>query len=660
MQEISQLILAAAVQVVGGDLAEQIQIKLTRPEAKFGDLATNLALEIFGLGKKSLDARAKFAGLGVKNPRDLAAKIAEALKNNSAEKLNADAENFDSNNLFTKIEVAGAGFLNLTLNPAKLNQILESEFAAAKKSGKIFGDNNDGADAETGQARIAVVEYPSPNMAKPYSVGHLRSGNQGWAAKNLLQASGWRVITDNHLGDYGAPFGIWCAGFLKFSSEKKLAAGGIYELGNVYIRTRAELKNEAERGEHNLADEVQSWLLKLENGDAEAVKFSEKFSQISLDHIHKVMARLGISTEHEMGEKFFAPIGKAEAIKLLDQKIAVQNPDGSVIIPLDEFGIKTPLLVQKSNGAALYATTDLATLLWRERNWRPDLTVYCVGSEQKFYFEQLDALAKKLNLHQKIYHLWFGTIDQMIDGKREKMSSRKGVVLMEELLDEAEKAARANARRDDLTDGDIRKIAVGAIKFSDFAADRRTGLLFDWQRMFSLTGFSGPYVQYAAVRVNKILHDNAEFLAKTVPSGSNFGERFFLLEQCSAKPSDDGRDKRSPELEAGWHGQTTQKQPGTFDSDNSYDFSAEKILLLKLLEFPEVVQAAARNLEPHRVANYVYQLAKILNKYYETTPVATANVAPNVKFQRLKILEKVAAVFARALEILGIQIPAKM
>jgi arginyl-tRNA synthetase len=567
MKEVTQIIASAVKELFDVDITPQ----LSRPDAKFGDYATNVALTL-----------AKDLG---KNPRDIAEQIVVKLR---------------KNNTFTSVEVAGAGFINLRIAARRLNDNLEQAFHGARP----FGNNNDGA------GRTAVVEYPSANVAKPFSVGHLRSGNQGWAARNLLLATGWRVITDDHLGDSGTPLGIWIVGFRRFSSDEALARDGVYELGRVYIATRQALKEEAERGEHQLADEVQNWLLKFEQGDPEALALSDKFNEISLLHIKNVMARLGIATDYQLGEKFFVDRGKAAAADLLKRGIAIKNADGSVIVDLTDQGIKTPILLLKSNGAALYATTDLATILYREQEWRPDKVIYAVGAEQKFYFEQLFALTRKLGIKTELVHLWFGTIDQLDeDGKRSKMSSRSGVVLMEELLDAAEARARQTAKGDVSAD-DVRKIALGAIKFTDFAQDRRTNILFDWQRMFNLTGFSGPYVQYVAVRVNKILRDNG------------------------------GGDL----------------EPAAAD----YDYEAEKPVLLKLSEYPEVVRLAANELEPHRVAQYVYDLARVMNRYYEQTPVATAAVSADVKVARLGLLAKVAAVFTHGLGILGIEIPEKM
>lgn len=538
---------------------------LSRPDIKFGDYATNVALQI-----------AKNVG---KNPRDVAELIAAKLRETG---------------LFPEVSVAGPGFINVRVSGSYVARILEEQWS------DTFGESADG------MGKTVVVEYPSPNMAKPYSIGHLRPANQGWAAKMLMQATGWKVITDNHLGDYGAPFGVWVAGFLRFSSPEQLEKDGVYELGRVYIQTKQALKEEAERGETQLADEVQQWLLKLEKGDEEAKRYSDQFNYMSLQHIHRVMARLKIDTDYELGEAFFAPKGKEVVQKLLQEGVARQNEDGSVIIPLEGFDV--PMLVQKSNGTALYATTDIATILYREEHWHPDKVIYAVGSEQQFHFAQLFALAKKMGIHTEFIHLWFGMIDQLNeDGVREKMSSRKGVVLLEELLDMAEAKAREIVADRDVSEDDIKKIALGAVKFTDFAADRRTNILFDWKSIFALTGFSGPYIQYAAVRVNKILEDNP-FAAVT----------------------------------------------------EGYDYEAEKAVIAKILEYPVVVRLAARELEPHKIAAYLYELAREMNRYYEATPIAVGEVDENVKAARLALLQKVSHIFTHGLAILGIEVPRRM
>lgn len=545
-----------------------VQVKLSRPEPEFGDYATNVALQLAGrLGK---------------NPRDIAESIADALRQTGE---------------YSDVSVAGPGFINLRVSAASIARNLSGQWS------DDFGSNQDGA------GKVVVVEYPSPNMAKPYSVGHLRPGNQGWAAKRLMEVTGWKVITDNHLGDYGAPLGIWITGFLAFSSDEALEKDGVYELGRVYIQTKQVLKEEKERGESELADRVQDWLLRFEAGDAVAKSYSERFNRISLEHIHNVMERLKISTDFELGEAFFAPKGKEAVQVLLESGVAIKNDDSSIIVPLDDYGFDVPLLVQKSNGAALYATSDLATILYREQEWHPDKVIYAVGAEQQFYFSQLFAMSKKLGISTDLIHLWFGTIDQLNeDGTREKMSSRKGVVLMEELLDRAEAYARKIVEGRDVDEDDVKKIALGAIKFSDFVSDRRTNILFDWDHIFALSGFSGPYVQYAAVRLNKILKENGTGV----------------------------------------------------DYLDSYDYESEKAVLSKILEYPHVIHLSARDLEPHRIASYLYELAREMNRYYEVTPVATGNVTDEQKVARLGLISKVSQVFDHGLNILGIEVPSQM
>jgi len=541
------------------------------PEGVEGDWACNVAMRLAGQVKKS--------------PREIADEIVGALREESG----------------VSFVVAGGGFINITVSGERMFGELSREWSEG------YGESDGGA------GKLAVVEFPSPNVAKPYSVGHLRPGNQGWAVKKLLEMTGWRVVTDSHLGDTGTPFGVWVAGFGRMEQERPLT---VYELGEMYIEMKKLLREEAERGERELADQVQGWLLKLENGDEEAVRLSEMFNGISLKHIHEVMGRLRISTDYELGERFFFEQGKELVAKYLEKGVFRKNKDGSVICELD--GFEVPILMLKSNGAALYATTDLATLAYRVTEWAPDKIVHCVGQEQKFYFEQLFAMAGKIAREDddevargmgkiEFVHLWFGMIDQMTDGKREKMSSRKGVVLMEELLDRAEETARELTAGREVSDEDVKRIALGAIKFTDFAADKKTGILFDWEKIFALSGYSGPFCQYAAVRVNRIIALNADF--ELVDYGG-------------------------------------------------YDFEDEKSLIKLLLEYPAVVKMAAERLEAHRVANYVFRLAQEFNRYYEAVPVGKAE--PREKSARLLVMRKVAQVMGSGLDLLGIEVPERM
>ncbi|HSX28577.1 MAG TPA: arginine--tRNA ligase [Candidatus Saccharimonadales bacterium] len=560
---------------------QQILETSTKPVVQFRNpkVGSDVAIPCFAFSKEK-----------GQNPQAIASQVAEAF----------------SHQAIDRAEAIG-GFVNLWFKSVALVQLFVDDLLHVQDEQLTYGEFAEG------KGKTAIVEFPSLNVAKPTGVGHLRAANQGWAVAQLMRAMHYTVVTDDHLGDWGSPFGKWAEGFTQFSSDARLEKDGINELARVYIKMTAELKFEAEHGKHELADKVQEWLLKLEAGDPEAVELRDRFNRLSMAHIHAIKQRLHISTDEELGESFYVPEGKKMVQELLQKGIAQQTPEGAVIVPLDEYGIETPVLIQKSNGAALYATTDMAMVKYRWERWHPAKILHLVGAEQQFHFQQIFALADKLGYGQpEFQHIWWGMIDQVNeDGTRAKMSSRKGTVLLEELLDKAEAKARSMVSEDPehaVTDEDIQKIALGAIKFTDFAADRRTGIVFDWQHIFSLQGFSGPYVQYAGVRINAIL------------------KKF-------------GRVKDIP-------------------FDGTYDWAAEKELLLHLHTYPQVVHEAAAQYEPHKVAQFAYDLARILNRYYEETSIARSEA--NLQHKRLWLLGHVQRVHAHALDLLGIEVPAKM
>lgn len=546
---------------------------LINVELATNDVDADLAVPCFAAAKK-LDMQ----------PEQIAQKIADNLKIDYIQKTEIDS-----------------GYLNIWLDPLSLAVGIAQDFKQSDKYGAY----------NIGNGQTVISEFPSPNMAKPYSVGHLRPALQGWALYKLMQNMGYEVVSDNHLGDYGTPFGKWAVGFKMYSSDQKLKERGIYELADVYIKITEALKKEKETGEKNLAEAVQKWLLKLEAKDNEAIQLSNKFNQISLDHMHKVLNRLNIKTDLELGESFYVESGQQMVNELLARGVAKQGQDGSVIVPLDNYGIKTPMLIRKSNGAALYATTDMATMKYRVQKWSPKKAFLHVGSEQKFYFEQLFALAKVLGYGDVEWnHIWHGAVDQITDGKREKMSSRKGVVLLEELIDIAEeRAAQFVANKSEASAENAKKVALGAIKFNDFIRDRRKGMLFDWDTIFSLQGRSGPYVQYAAVRIKSIVRKSSQNTDLTLAKGK-------------------------------------------------YNWEAESKLLLKVAEYPLALKEAAETYQAHKIANYLYDFAKSWNRYYETTPILGAE--PEAMNARLTLLMYAQEVFKNGLDILGIEIPDSM
>lgn len=539
----------------------------SRPDEQFGDFATNVALQLAGeLGK---------------NPRDIAEQITDKLKSKEG---------------IVDVQVAGPGFVNIRVSSSEL----------AKTLNEIVGSSVDSYGSKTiGAGRTVVCEFPSPNMAKPFSVGHIRSALQGWAVHKLMLKMGYTVITDNHLGDSGTPFGKWVVGYLTYSSKEKLEEQGIAELSRVYIKITADLKAEEADNGNEIAKNVQQWLKKLESGDSEALRYSEWFNKISLDHMHQVLGRIKISTEFELGESKFVARGQEIVNELLERGIAKES-DNAIIVELDEYGIDTPVMLRKANGAALYATTDLATIEYREKNWNPEKVFIHTGQEQAFYFRQLNALAQKCGYRPVINHLWHGLVDQKNeDGTREKMSSRKGVILLNDLIDKAEEKAREGMSQGG--DADVEAVALAAIKFTDFTADRKKGVLFDWDTMFNVHGFSGPAVQYATVRIKSI-----------------------------KKKAGDA--------------------PQAYEA--AYDWQDEHKLLLKVSEYPDLLLSIHDNYELHRLAAYLYELGRELNRYYENTPIL--NTSELEKSSRLWLLTIVEHVLEQGLDILGIPTPQEM
>lgn len=551
------------------DINENIALSTT--DKQFGDYSTNIALR---LARK----------IGI-SPKDFYDKIYTDL---------LAVESIQS------VEQVN-GHINITVDPKYL----------AEEVVTIIGSKKN-ALPDKSKAKKAIVEFPSPNMAKPFSVGHLRSANQGWAAKRILEATGWSVTTDNHIGDYGTPFGIWAVGYKKLSSAEKLQKDGIYELGRIYVEMRKLMKEELLNGETTLSSQVQDWLSKLYEKDPVAVEYYNLFNKISLDHMHTVMNRLRISTDYEHGEASYIELADELVKKYIKSGLIIENADGSAIADLREYNIDTPMLLRKSNGLPLYATTDMATLVFRESEFKPDLVVYAVGNEQQFYFQQLFALAKLLGIKYDLYHLSYGLIEDIDEdtGKRQKMSSRKGTVLLEELLDKADARVKSLISSKTVKQSDIQKIAVGAIKFRDFAQDRRGNYLFEWDTIFSLTGFAGPYIQYAVVRINKILTAND------------------------------------------YH-QTGKLQSG-------YDYSFEKDILIKLYEYPNLLESIAKTFEFHKLAQYLYDLARLMNIYYENVPVLKEDVTDDDRNARLEFLSWVSQTMTDGLDILGIEVPDNM
>ena len=534
------------------------------------ELGSDLAMPCFSLAKE-LKA----------DPAQIAEDLAQKLKHPELERVQAVN-----------------GYLNLWLSSTALAEALADWQTESGDLGCL----------PAGGKRV-IVEYFSPNLAKPISAGHLRNLFQGRALANLHRARGFEVITDNHIGDWGTTFGQWVVGLLRYGDEERLQKKGLKEMGRVYAAVSQALKAEKAAGKTALQDEIQAWVLKLERGDEEAWRYHRFFSRISREEIDRILKDLEIEFDEHLGESFYSDQFADILADLEEKGVAERQADRSLIVDLNAQGIKVPLLIQKSNGATLYATSDIATLAYRQQRWQPDKVVYVVGMEQQLHFKQLFAFNRiaRFTTAELIHHS-YGLIEECDEeGRRHKMSSRSGAAEMEDVLARAtDTAGKLTDKR--LTAEDVKRIAHGALVFQDFSQGKKHNILFDWERIFSLSEMSGSYVQYATLRLRSILN--------------KAGNR------PEAKPIAD------------------------------YDWRSEHQLLIRVLAFEDVLEVALKDLEPSKIAFYVFGLCQELNRYYEKERVLDS--AEGIRDCRLWLLAVIHDHLVFTLAILGIKMPSRM
>ena len=490
------------------------------------------------------------------------------------------------------------GYLNLWLSSEALAESLAGWQAESADLGRLPANG-----------KRVIVEYFSPNLAKPISAGHLRNLFQGRALANLHRVRGFEVITDDHIGDWGTTFGQWVVGLLRYGDEKRLEKEGLREMGRVYAAVNRAAKEEEAGGGSELRDEIQAWVLKLEKGDGEAWKYHRFFSRITREEIDRILQDLGIEFDEHLGEASYCESFSGILQDLEKRGIAKRQADRSLVVDLGSEGIKLPLLIQKSNGATLYATSDIATMAYRQRRWQPDKVIYVVGVEQQLHFRQLFAFNRLARFTDaELVHHAYGLIEERDEsGRRRKMSSRSRAVEMEEVLARAKRAAgELTGKR--LSVEDVKRIAYGALVFQDFSQGKKHNVLFDWEKVFSLSEMSGPYVQYAALRLRSIL-DKAGERPEAMPAGG-------------------------------------------------YGWRAEHRLLVKVLGFEDVLQAALDDLEPSKIAIHLFELCQELNRYYERVRVLDGE--KEARAARLWLLGLIHGHLVFALSVLGIKVPSRM
>lgn len=581
-------------------------------DPKFGDYQTNVVMAL---------ARQRRA-----NPRQLAAAVLAQL---------------DVSEWCEPPEIAGAGFINFRLKPAAVLRSLEE----ATRGEHLFFRR---AEAP----RTIVLDFSSPNVAKAMHVGHIRSTILGDCLARVFRLLGHRVITDNHLGDWGTQFGMLLVGWKTGLDPAALQADPLAELERLYREVNARCDPAQPGFDPATLDRARAELVKLQSGDPENLAIWRQMIALSRQQFDAIYARLGVKFDHTLGESFYQPRLQRTVDELRRLGIARQS-EGALVIFFDDVPeLKaTPALIQKSDGAFNYMTTDLATLAYRLETWQPDEIIYVTDARQQLHFKQLfaafrrwwaatraggrtgecgpepsstdAALRPPASALPKLTHVWFGSI--LGEDKTPLKTRAGGTIKLADLLDEAEERAFAvvSQKNPDLPEAQRREIArvvgLGAIKYADLLPNRQSDYVFSWDKLLSLTGNTAPYLQYAYTRIRSIFRKAASLQSEATPS------------LPAPRPS-------SPE--------------------GALPHPAELALAKHLLNFGLVLEAVAEDCRPNFLCNYLYELAGHFTAFYENCPVLKAD--PAARATRLLLCDLTARVLRQGLDALGIETTEQM
>lgn len=494
---------------------------------------------------------------------------------------------------FEKV-VATGPYVNFFLDKAAIShQVLTDVITEKDQYGKL----------NIGQDRNVTIDMSSPNIAKPFSVGHLRSTVIGDALANIHEKLGYKPIRINHLGDWGKQFGMLIVAYKLWGDKAAVEADPISELLKLYVRINAEAEEKPE-----LDDEARQWFKKLEDGDPEAHELWQWFRDESLVEFNRIYDKLGVTFDSYNGEAFYND-KMDEGIQILEEKGLLQESKGARIVDLESYNLP-PALIMKTDGATLYITRDMATAMYRKRTYDFVKSIYVVGQEQINHFKQLKAVLKEMDFDwsDDMTHITFGLVTK----DKKKLSTRKGnIILLEPTLDEAISRAltQIEAKNPDLENKEevAHAVGVGAVKFYDLKTDRDNGYDFDLEAMVSFEGETGPYVQYAYARIQSILRK-----ANFVPSAEN--------------------DYKLADAE-------------------SWD------IIKHIQNFSNVVERAGDKFDPSLIAKYAINLAQSFNKYYAHTRILDESPERD---SRLALAYATGVVLKESLRLLGVKAPEKM
>jgi len=611
--EIRQLVWRAAQKVVGKGKVNFEEVVLEHPEDfAHGDYSTNIAMRLHSRKTLSTSARALAGrsghvgiGGGVSS-YELAVEIANALREQGLP------------DFIAKIEVAPSGFLNIWLQ----NEYLISQIIEVLKKKEKYGSS------KLGKGKTMVIDYSSPNIAKPFGVGHLRSTIIGQSIYNLYKFLGWKTIGDNHLGDWGTQFGKLIVAIRRWS-KKPLNQLTIADLEKLYVKFHQQASKKPE-----LENEAREWFKKLEEKDSEARKIWKTCVEVSLKEFDRVYQLLGVKINYALGESFYED-KMPEIIKLALRRKIAKKSQGALVIDLAEAEIP-PAMLLKSDGATTYLLRDLATIWYRKRRWHPDLYVYEVGADQKLHFQQLFLAALKLGLGKidQFVHVAHG----LIRFEKRKMSTRAGKTIhlekvLEEAIRRAKKIIQASQTRRGLSSRQQEKVAravgIGAVKYFDLSHHPTTDIIFDWEKMFRLEGNSASYLQYTYARTQSVIRKSKIQSTTSLSAGRQ------------------AKFKKDFKIQA-----------------SSLKLNNEEVNLLRTIyKFPEVVREAAENFSPNLICNFLFDLAGKFNLFYNKWSILkpeTTSRVEDIRNFRLALTVAVGQVIKNGLGLLGIETLEKM
>ena len=492
-----------------------------------------------------------------------------------------------------KIELAKNGFINFFIN----KEFIEKELETIYKQKTKFGLS------KTGKNKTIIIDYSSPNIAKPMHIGHLRSTIIGETLANLYEALGYKVIRWNYLGDWGTQFGKLIAAYKLWGEKKKIEKSPISALLTLYIKFHQEMKNDPD-----LQKLGQEEFKKLEKGNKENRKLWLWFKKESIKDFQKIYKLLDIKFDLLLGESFFEK-DLMPLVNLLKRKNLAQKSQGALIVPLEKYNLP-PALIQKSDEASLYLTRDLALLKYRLKKYRPAKILYVVGNEQDMHFKQLFTLLKIILPKEKteLAHIKFGLV---LSEEKKKFSTREGeIISLKQVINQVvEKSLEIIKEKKSQWSLPKQKklaqtIALGALKFNDLKSFRASDIIFNWKKMLDFSGDTSVYLQYTYARINKII--------------------------------------------------TKAKKIGKYDC-KLLNHTLELVLIKKLVEFSGMIQISAEKYSPNYLATYLLSLADLTNKYYESVPVLKEKNKVRQNAQ-LVLLKTITNVLEKGLEILGIQV----